>query len=34
MKKVRTALVAAATLLVLILGSGIAEAGLKLRPNW
>jgi hypothetical protein len=34
MKKIRTALVAVSTLAIVVLGSGIAEAGLRLKPNW
>jgi hypothetical protein len=34
MKKIRTALVAISTLALMALGSGIAEALPRLRPNW
>lgn len=34
MKKIRTALVAISTLALVVLGSGIAEAIPRLKPNW
>jgi hypothetical protein len=34
MKKIRTALVAISTLALVVLGSGIAEALPRLKPNW
>jgi hypothetical protein len=34
MKKIRAALVAISTLALVALGSGIAEALPRLRPNW
>ena len=34
MKKIRTALVAISTLAIVVLGSGIAQALPRLKPNW